>query len=113
MRIINPRNDQTVHIGDVSKTQLARVVNEQSQQIRTLDRNIKTLGKLLIALTLEPESLQYADGAVTIEAAACAKVKAGMQLSIEANDLIVSLRVITPDVQQVEIPKIVVPGGLH
>lgn len=99
-----------VHIADVSKEQLARTVNEQAERIRQLDRHKNVLGRVLIAITQEPEAFRYRDGQVVIDQAALDMVKTGTQLTMDQTGAGLVLAVIPALVEAEEPPRILVPG---
>jgi hypothetical protein len=67
MRIVRPNDNRVMHISDVTKTQLAKAVNEQTETIKKQQDSIKRMASLLLALAQEPEAFKYADGRVTID----------------------------------------------
>lgn len=102
--------DQVLNINNVSKDQLARTVNEQTQQILSLRAQVKAMAQVLIAITNEPEAFHYADGRVTVENTAVEKTKKGTQLKIEYEEYDVVLRTVGPE----DTPKLITPRiALH
>lgn len=109
MRILRPNRDApSVHIADISKSQLARIVNDQTAEIRQLREQVQNTGRVLIAVTLEPEAFQYKDGHVTVDRTALEKVKQGMQLTFNMTGGTVVLGVVKPeDERRIVVPQIV------
>ena len=103
-----------MHVAHITKNQLARALNEQGERVNTLAEHVKVLGRLLVAITLEPEAFHFEDGQVRIDRFAIEKVKAGTQLLIEDFEFAVKLTTTLPgDVPAVEVPQIEVKNELH
>lgn len=85
-RIIRPavNGDRTVHIDDMTKTQLAVALNERSARFKAQGVQLQAAMRVLLAMVLEPESFHHT-GATSgyVEMAAIEKVKAGMTLRID------------------------------
>lgn len=96
MRVINPRDESVKHISEVTKTQLAKAVNEQTETIKKQQASIKAMAKLLLALALEPDAFKYGDGRATIDVLALDKVQFGSQLKLEYTDTLVILGCVAP-----------------
>lgn len=111
MRVIDPSRQKSFHISEVTKTQLARQCNLQSQQLDALRQQNKTLGVVLIAVVLEPDSLKHADGKVMVDKTALEKVKPKMTLHFEDKDGQIRLHVTEPAVVETDEPRIVIPEG--
>jgi hypothetical protein len=107
-----PSADRTVALGDVSKAQLAAALNEQSARFKAMRKQLEEATRVLVAIVLEPEAYRFADGNRTVDAAALAKVKNGMELHMMERDGVLTLTVRRPDEPQVEVPQIIVPSGM-
>ena len=105
---------QHVHISDISKEQLAKACNEQAATITRLDHHVKTMARILCAITLEPEAFHYTDGIVSIDVTALKKVLEGTQLHCDQADRGLVLRATPPqEWPRVEIPNILMPGTVQ
>lgn len=114
--IVRPSQDRTVALADVSKAQLAAALNEQSERFKVIREQLKIAVRVLSALVLEPEALHCADGRLTVDAGAIAKVKHGMVLHMDqaddASQMILTLD--TPAATGGEgPPRIAIPRGVH
>jgi hypothetical protein len=110
--IVVPTQDRTVSLADVSKTQLALALNEQSERFKVMRKQLEEATRVLVALVLEPESFRFTDGNRTIDVAALQKVKHGMELHMIEGTDVLTLSVVAPDAPQVEVPQIIVPSGM-
>ncbi len=96
MNIHRPDLDEVKHISQVSKLQLAKAVNAQTEQIKALRKNQKIMAQILIAIAAEPEAFTYADGRVAIVKSAIDKVIHGSQVRIEYTDTEVIIVAVAP-----------------
>jgi hypothetical protein len=111
-RVIVPGGDRTVHISEITKGQLAAEVNRQSKLIEQQREQIRQLGRVLLAIVLEPESYHYLDGSRYVERTAVDAVKKGTSLQMNIGDTRVVLEAILPEERpMVATPHIVIPPG--
>lgn len=111
--LVDPTKDRVVHLSDISKAQLARVVNEQAARIKELDVWMKTTGRLLLTIALEPDAFHVKDGLVHIDRSASEKVKPGMQLFVDMTETHAVLKAVVPEHRPlIELPNIIVPPGV-
>lgn len=96
-----------VHVSDVSKKQLVRVVNEQAATIQRLDQSVKSMGRVLLAIVRTPDALSIESGFVAVAGSALANITPGTQLVIEPGDDGVRLRVVEAAPVAVEVPIII------
>ena len=104
-----------LHIDDVTKDQLARTVNEQAARIKEQDAHIRRLGRVLIAIALEPEALRYLTGEVYLDGGAIEKVSKGMSLVFTPRpNGGLTMAVVGPEPKtDIEVPRILVPPGVR
>ena len=103
-----------VGVSNATKTQLAREFNKRGERIATLERHVNVLGKMLIAITQEPESFQYRNGRVTIDRAAISRVEGGTRLSVEDEAEVAVLTVtLAKDQPVVSVPRLVTSAAHH
>lgn len=111
--IITPQNGgKQMHITDVSKEQLARVVNRQSEELRTLAYQRDLIRQLLVAILREPDGLQVLGvGRISLPMDVLLKVKQGEGFDLHRNGdrMEITLTVEEP-APAIEVPKLIVPG---
>lgn len=104
--LIDPTTHRTLHINNLSKRQLAQLVNESSGRIRALEETTSAVWRMLIAIAREPEAFQVAGGHVTIDQAAIDRVQKGTRLTCTPNASTVVLTVEAPtDATRVELAR--------
>lgn len=111
-RLHNPTTDQTFHISQVTKAQLAQAVNTQAQRLRQLDAHVKVLTKLVLAIVREPEAFKVdAVGTVTIDKGAVSKAVNGDELHVQELEHVFELSVTSAvaAAPSLELPTIVGP----
>lgn len=108
--LVDPSQDRTLHIGEVSKLQLAKALNEQTQRFQAMREQLQTAMLVLTAIVLEPEAFEYAHG-VRVKAGALAKVVSGMSIRLvrtREGDMTLALE---QDPPRITVPTILMPGG--
>ena len=114
-RILRPfaRGPKAVAFDEVTKSQLARAVNEQAATIKRLDGQLKYVVRCMIALSQSPEAFKVrSDGVATIEAAAVDRVRDNTDIHITPKGGVLELRHTLPeDKGIVEVPHIVMPDA--
>ena len=55
-RILTTGGDRAVHIGDVSKRQLAAALNEQSERFKVIRHQLEMASRVLCAIVMEPKT---------------------------------------------------------
>ena len=112
----NMNGHRTMHVSEVTKSQMARAVNEQRKQIDILRQQALTMGRLLMAITVHPEAFHYDDddGCVTIDASAIKDVPEGSTLTVKPSATVVTLSVQGQEERPaIDAPRILVPPGVN
>ena len=111
--IITPaKTGQQIHISEVSKEQLARIVNEQSEQLRTMNYQRDLSRQLLVAILREPDGLQVLGvGRISLPMDVLLQVKEGEGFDLQRNgDRMEVILTVDEPAPLIEVPKLVAPG---
>lgn len=90
--ILTPQQDRTVPIDQMSKLQIARALNEQTERFTTLRNHWQLMTRIMVGMCLEPDSFRYGSGAFTIDKAVLEKVLNGMAITIDEEDDVLRIR---------------------
>lgn len=91
--IIQPQQDRTVPIDQMSKMQIARALNEQTERFTSLRAQWQLMTRIVVGACLEPDALRaVSGGGFTIDKAVLEKVTSGMAITIDEEDDVLRIR---------------------
>lgn len=104
-----------VHMNNLSKTQMARIINDQSTLVEQMTKQLRRTSQALIAIVLEPDAFHpQTNGRARVESSALQRVKAGHVLNVGMRNGICELQVVEPgDAPCIELADIVLPEDLQ
>ncbi len=108
--IVPTGGQQVVKFDDISKRDLADIVNKQSQELARIERQRQLLCNLLVAIVQEPEALQFdsAPRLVRVDKAAVDRVKQNTDLHLKLRNGFYELTHTPPELKgpKLELPTI-------
>jgi len=99
--IRNPTHDRTVRIDQVSKLQLAKMLNEQVERYRQLRHEHAIMMKILLAAVSDPDALKAGGGTLTLDKLAYDHVVNGETINIAEEQDVLRIRKVAPPAVEV------------